>query len=132
LPAAYLIFLGIRLFRAKTEPGGTGLVLAMKSRGRAFWESVTVEVLNPKTAIFYVAFLPQFTDPAAAFPIWLQFLILGTIVNSIFSCADLLCVLLAGQVAAAMRRSRSASRLVQRLGGGILVALGLNLAFSRH
>ncbi|NDW07038.1 hypothetical protein [Jiella pacifica] len=55
-----------------------------------------------------------------------------SIVNSALSCADLLCVLLADRVATFMRRSRSASHLVQRLGGTILVALGLNLAFSRH
>ena len=44
------------------------------------WESVTVEVLNPKTAIFYIAFLPQFTDPTATLTLWGQLMILGTFV----------------------------------------------------
>ena len=87
---------------------------------------------NPKTAIFYLAFLPQFADPSATFPIWLQLLILGTIVNFMFSSADAVCVILADKISAAYRASSSTSRITQRIGGGILVALGLNLAFDRR
>lgn len=130
--ATYLIWLGLRMFLAKRH-GETELAgVSPKSAVRAFWESVSVEVLNPKTAIFYLAFLPQFADPNAAFPIWLQLLILGTIVNIMFSSADAICVILSDKISAAFKASGSASRIAQRIGGGILVALGVNLAFDRR
>jgi threonine/homoserine/homoserine lactone efflux protein len=67
--AAYLVWLGIRLIRqAGAVPAQLPRVEA-KSRGSAFLESIAVEVLNPKTASFFLAFLPQFTDPSAGLPI---------------------------------------------------------------
>ncbi|MGO4843754.1 LysE family translocator, partial [Rhizobiaceae sp. 2RAB30] len=73
LGAAYLVWLGVSLFRSKARGDGTLPALQPKSGRRAFFESITVEVLNPKTAIFFVAFLPQFIDPSAALPVWAQF-----------------------------------------------------------
>ena len=100
--AAYLVWLGISLFRAKTQGERALPGIQAKSGRRAFFESITVEVLNPKTAIFFVAFLPQFIDASAAFPVWLQFVILGTIVNLMFSSADIACVILAGVLIAGL------------------------------
>ena len=85
--AAYLIWLGISLFRSKASIMATDREYVQKTPKRAFWDSATVEVLNPKTALFYLAFLPQFTDAAAILPIWAQLLILGTVVNIMFSSA---------------------------------------------
>ena len=130
--AAYLVWLGIKLIRSREPVATTSLEIDAKSPRRAFFESITVEVLNPKTALFYLAFLPQFTDLSAALPLWGQLLILGTIVNVMFSTADMVCVLFADKVTRAFKSSRSASRLAQRLGGGILVALGVNLAANRQ
>lgn len=130
--AAYLVWLGVKLFRSPDPVATSVAAIAVPSTRRAFWQSVTVEVLNPKTALFYLAFLPQFTDPAAALPIWAQLLVLGTVVNVMFSSADVLCVLLADKMTSLARRSQGGRRLVQRLGGGILVALGINLAASRN
>jgi threonine/homoserine/homoserine lactone efflux protein len=90
-----------------------------------------VEILNPKTAIFFLAFLPQFIGPAASLPVAAQFLILGTMVNLIFSAAGIICVLLAGALLRRLRRSGSAQRLMQRVGGSILVGLGAHLALQR-
>ena len=130
--AAYLIWLGVRMLCTKFHGEAEPARQSPKSAKRAFWQSISVEVLNPKTAIFYLAFLPQFADPSATFPIWLQLLILGAIVNFMFSSADAVCVILADKISAAYRASSSASRITQRIGGGILVALGLNLAFDRR
>ncbi len=130
--AAYLIWLGAKMFLARPGPENAPGAMGHKSAKRAFWESVSVEVLNPKTAIFYVAFLPQFADPGASFAIWVQLLILGTIVNLMFSSADALCVILADKVAVFFGSSASANRLAQRLGGSVLIALGVNLAFDRR
>jgi threonine/homoserine/homoserine lactone efflux protein len=129
--AAYLVWLGISLFRAKTQGDAAITGLAAKSGRRAFIESITVEVLNPKAAIFYLAFLPQFVDTSASFAIWVQFILLGTIVNTMFSVADMLAVVLAGVVMSKLRRSSQAQRIMQRMGGSILVGLGAHLAFQR-
>ncbi|MDQ0473579.1 LysE family translocator [Labrys wisconsinensis] len=129
--AGYLVWLGISLLRAG-GPAQHALPHAeAKSGRRAFLESVTVEVLNPKTAIFFLAFLPQFVDAQAAFPVWLQFALLGTVVNLMFSSADLVCVMLAGAVVARLKRSGRAQRLMRRAGGTVLVGLGVHLALQR-
>lgn len=129
--AAYLIWLGISLFRAKT-PGLVAFPQARKkSGGRALVESIVVEILNPKTAIFFVAFLPQFIDAGSALPVWAQFVALGTIVNLMFTSADIVCVVLAGAVVSKLKRSSHARRLVQRAGGATLVGLGAHLAFQK-
>ncbi|KAB7615315.1 LysE family translocator [Amylibacter sp. SFDW26] len=130
--AAYLIFLGIKMFRTKKSASAVDMKTVQKTPKQAFWESVTVEVLNPKTALFFVAFLPQFSDPSAAFPIWIQLLVLGTIVNIMFSSADITCVLLADKMTAFLKKSLAAGRLAQKIGGSILVVLGLNIALSRQ
>jgi threonine/homoserine/homoserine lactone efflux protein len=132
--AGYLIFLGAKMIwqaysveKAVINPvSGT-----RKSGRRALLESVTVEVLNPKTALFFIAFLPQFVDPSAAFPIWLQFLVLGIIVNLILASADLVCVFFAGMIVDSLRRSQRVARVMEGVGGGILVGLGANLAWQR-
>ncbi|MDQ0996683.1 threonine/homoserine/homoserine lactone efflux protein [Phyllobacterium ifriqiyense] len=129
--AIYLIWLGISLFRTKTHSEIASAPIEQKSGKRAFLESITVEVLNPKTAIFFLAFLPQFIDPSAAFPVWVQFVLLGTIVNIVFSSADLLCVFLAGAMLSRLQRSSRAQKLMQRAGGAILVGLGAHLALQK-
>jgi len=130
--AGYLIWLGISLFRSRTSNDPSLPAIGQKSARRAFMESITVEVLNPKTAIFFMAFLPQFVDASAAFPVWVQFLILGAVVNLIFSSADLVCVFLAGAIVKSMKKSVSTQRLMQRAGGAVLIGLGAHLALQRN
>lgn len=126
--AAYLVWLGLN-FILNRQP----LVIdsGQASQKITFWQSATVEILNPKTALFYVAFLPQFTEVGAAFPLWAQLLILGTIVNILFSSADLLCVFLAEKIISVFKDSASFGKIANRIGGGILIALGANLATSK-
>ncbi|MER8956799.1 LysE family translocator [Mesorhizobium sp. M0833] len=129
--ALYLIWLGVSLLRAKAQGDVVLPGIQPKSARRAFFESVAVEVLNPKTAIFFMAFLPQFIDASAAFPVWLQFVVLGTIVNLMFSSADIVCVVLAGAVIARLRQSSRAHRLIRRAGGAVLVGLGVHVALQK-
>lgn len=128
----YLIWLGIRMFSSDTPRQTFDEPSEAQSVRGTFWESIAVEVLNPKTALFYLAFLPQFTDAAADMPIWAQLLVLGTIVNVMFSSADVFCVLLADKVTKWMKTSRRANRVMRRIGGSLLVGLGINLALSRQ
>ena len=131
--AAYLIWLGINLWRKagagtrvpalpeETEQPNPG------ARSGTLFHSMLVEILNPKTALFFLAFLPQFVDPAASLPVWLQLLVLGTVVNVMFSSADLLCVWLADKVTQRLRSDRGQVRWLQRAGGTLLMLLGLRL-----
>ena len=129
--AAYLIWIGVQLFRSTLDLNqNDAIVKADVSPVRAFWQSITVEVLNPKTAVFYIAFLPQFTDPAGALPLWGQLVILGIFVNIAFSSADVVCVLLASSIVRYFNKSPSAGRIAPRIGGCMLIALGVNLALN--
>lgn len=128
--AAYLVWLGLQMLRAR-DTGATTPVLRRQTPAAAFRQSVAVEVLNPKTALFFLAFLPQFVDPAAALPLWAQFLILGAIVNGMFTAADLVAVFAASTVARGLARSARVQVWLQRAGGAILVGLGLKLATDR-
>ncbi|MBK0400253.1 LysE family translocator [Limibaculum sp. M0105] len=131
--AIYLAWLGFRVIRTHVAGEAAHAVpqVAVKTGRRAFLESVTVEVLNPKAALFFLAFLPQFVDPAAALPVWAQFVVLGTIVNLTFSSADLVCVMLAGAVTQRLSRSHRAERAARWVGGSLLIGLGANLALQR-
>jgi threonine/homoserine/homoserine lactone efflux protein len=66
--ALYLVWLGIQFFLANPAEPADASATPSKSTKSAFWQSVTVEVLNPKTAIFFIAFLPQFADPNLVSP----------------------------------------------------------------
>lgn len=129
--AVYLIWLGFSMLRTKVAGGDVDLSITTKSAKRAFVDSIIVEVLNPKTALFFLAFLPQFVDPSAAFPVWLQFLILGFLVNVLFSSADIVCVVLAGAMFGRLQRSGSVQRFARRAAGTVLMGLGVHLALQK-
>ena len=131
LGAGYLVWLGVSFFRRTPQEPVAAPRIEAKSARRAFVESITVEVLNPKTALFFLAFLPQFVDASASLPVWAQFVVLGTIVNLMFSSGDLACVALADVLAGRLRRSGGAQKLLRRVGGGILIGLGAHLALQR-
>jgi threonine/homoserine/homoserine lactone efflux protein len=131
LGAAYLVWLGISLFRSTDMREEGDVTVVPKGGRRAFIQSITVEVLNPKTAIFFLAFLPQFVDSGASLPVWVQLAILGTMVNLIFTFADIVTVLLADVILARLKRSSGVQALVRRAGGTILIGLGAHLALQK-
>ena len=127
--AVYLVWLGLRFL---LSPGAAVVPRAAATPQRhALRDSIVVEVLNPKTALFYLAFLPQFTDVSAALPVWGQVLILGTIVSVMFSATDAVCILLAARVARSLSASQWLSRAARRVAGGIMIALGVRLAATQ-
>jgi threonine/homoserine/homoserine lactone efflux protein len=128
--ALYLIWLGIGIIRGRIAADDLPRIVG-KSPRRAFAESVAVEALNPKTAIFYLAFLPQFVEFSAGSPLWLQFLGFGIVVNLAFSIADLVTVLLTAAVLSRLRRTQTAQRIARALGGGLMIGLGIRLVTAR-
>jgi threonine/homoserine/homoserine lactone efflux protein len=129
LGALYLIWLGYRAFREAGRPAMEDAVTV--GTARAFREGIVVEALNPKTAAFFLAFIPQFMDPAAANPA-LQFASLGLISVALNTLADVVVVLAASATRAqVMRRPHLFRRL--RQGSGVFIAgLGLSLALAKR
>ncbi len=130
--AAYLIWLGIKCLR-----GPRSLISASReppppTARRPLRDSLIVGAVNPKSALFYLAFLPQFTDRSAELPIWAQIVFLGGIVNAMFSVTDAILIEASHAVANKLRSSERFVRALQRLGGGVLIALGANLAVARN
>ena len=130
--AAYLVWLGIKYLRRRSSIVATAGHAADLTATRALRDSIVVEALNPKSVLFYLAFLPQFTDPSAEFPIWAQVIVLGAIVNAMFTVTDAILIEMSHSVMRRLKSSARVARTFQRIGGGILVALGLNLAIARQ
>ena len=129
--ALYLVWLGIQMIRQKDQPKSPDMI-DRKGPKRALFESILVELLNPKVAIFFLAFLPQFVDPTASLPLSVQFLVLGMIVNLAFSSADLAAVLLTDRLVTLVRRSQHGLGIARWIGGSVLIVLGCRLALSRQ
>ncbi len=127
--AIYLVWLGFKSFRES----GIALETKVAATGaaRAFREGIVVEALNPKTAAFFLAFLPQFVDPATG-PVWLQFVVLGLISVTLNTAVDVVVTFLAARArAAAVARPGLLRRL--RQGAGLAIAsLGVSLFFARR
>jgi threonine/homoserine/homoserine lactone efflux protein len=126
--AGYLVYLGIRAFIA-TSDGGDGPRLERASLWRIFRQGVVTNVLNPKVALFFVAFLPQFVDPARG-DAALQIVALGLLFDASGTVVNLAVALLASGVARRLRREGRASRWMKRVTGLVFIGLGLKLALS--
>ena len=128
LGAAYLVYLGIRVLRSDVT-----LVLEAANGERQlahiFGHGVLVNLLNPKTALFFLAFLPQFVAPARGHAT-LQILQLGVLFALMGWCSDSMWALLAGTVAERIRGSVRLRRTQRNLSGGALITLGLATALS--
>ena len=125
--AAYLILLGLRELRGRAAPGRPRKPEPARLR-RLFWQGVLVNALNPKTALFFLAFLPQFVNPDAG-PVVTQILVLGGVFIVIAFVSDSAWGLAAGTLGP--RLKESVRRRVQRWGSGsVVVALGVGTALS--
>ncbi|MCK0208829.1 LysE family translocator [Starkeya koreensis] len=127
---AYLVWLAVQALRAP------GLALAPAGgRGhtplRAFREAVLVNVLNPKVAVFILAFLPQFVDPARGSG-FLQFLLLGTVFNVGGTLVNAAVGGFAGRIGGWLTGRAHLARAFQRLTGVIFLGLAARLAFERR
>jgi len=127
--AVYLVYLGITTLLRKDETRIGGHAF-QEGRWRLYRRGVIVNVLNPKTAIFFLAFLPQFVDPAQ--PVRPQLAVLGLIFVVLAFVSDSLWALAAGSAAAVLKGSRRFLRMQRRISGTVFIGLGLATAFASH
>jgi threonine/homoserine/homoserine lactone efflux protein len=121
--AAYLIYLGLRTLLSHDDAEITTAASAGSTR-RAFGQGIVTELLNPKTALFFLAFVPQFIVPGEH--VFVQFLALGTLSVALNTTADIVVAILAGPIATRLRRSVRLRRRQRCASGGALIALGIS------
>jgi threonine/homoserine/homoserine lactone efflux protein len=134
--AAYLCFLGVRMILdARGEKSSAedlvprNLSSAVKPARNPLWQGVATEVLNPKTALFFLSFIPQFVNRAGGH-VFLQFMALGTISVVMNTTADLIVIALAGPLGERIRSSATFRRRQRTATGAIMIGLGTYLATS--
>ena len=130
LGAGYLIYLGVQALRAKAHEASTEQTTSA-TPWQAFHKAVFTGILNPKVAIFFLAFLPQFVDPTRG-SAFLQFLILGVILAVLDIFYETLLALIAGALSQWLIRSRAFTLWRQRVTGVVLVGLGIRLALTQR
>jgi threonine/homoserine/homoserine lactone efflux protein len=134
--AAYLCFLGVRMIldawkeEASTQDSVSQDVPSVVGPARnPLWQGVATEVLNPKTALFFLSFIPQFVNCSGGH-VFLQFVALGTISVVMNTTADLIVIALAGPLGQRIRSSASFGRRQRTATGAIMIGLGTYLATS--
>jgi threonine/homoserine/homoserine lactone efflux protein len=128
--AAYLIVVGIRRILSgegeETEPRALQAPLV-----RIYRQGVVVNVLNPKTALFFLAFLPQFVDPDRG-TVWPQVALLGTLFVLVAVLSDMTYAVVSDAVAGRIRRTGTGARIRRWVTGSVFVALGITAAAARR
>lgn len=132
LGAGYLVYLGVQRLRTKESLAAASDTAAPRvTLARVFSQGIVVNVLNPKTALFFFAFLPQFIDPSRGH-VATQILSLGILFACMGTTSDFLWALFSGSVAGWLRNNQRWMRNERYVSGGILISLGLATAFAGH
>jgi threonine/homoserine/homoserine lactone efflux protein len=133
--AAYLVWIGFRTIKAARRDALVALVngTAPSAIGprRAFREGVLVEALNPKTAAFFLAFVPQFVDPAVG-PVAPQFMVLGFVSVALNTLADVVVAFAAGGIRDSAVARPALIRRLREGSGAAMIALGVGLALAKR
>jgi threonine/homoserine/homoserine lactone efflux protein len=128
--AAYLIVVGIRRILSGDADEDEQPALRAPLR-RVYRQGVIVNVLNPKTALFFLAFLPQFVDPDRG-AVWPQVAVLGVVFVSVAVLSDMTYALVSDAIAGRIRRSGTGAKVRRWLTGGVFIALGVTAAAARR
>ncbi|HEY7140341.1 MAG TPA: LysE family translocator [Methylomirabilota bacterium] len=130
LGAVYLVYLGVRKLMGRDQSAG-GQALPPRSLRRLFGQGVVVNVLNPKTALFFLAFLPQFVDVSKG-AVGFQILVLGMIFVALGVLSDGLYAVAAGTAGAWLKREGRLLRAERYVSGSVFVGLGVTAALAGH
>lgn len=130
LGVAYLVYLGVRMLLER-GPADLSSIRNLASTGlfKAYRRGILTNVLNPKVAIFFIAFLPQFVDPGAEHRI-LSFLLLGGTFLFTGTVWCLIVAILSAKASGALRQTSMTSRIVRRVAGLVFIGLGIKLALE--
>ena len=129
LGAAYLVYLGVRMLMRKEQAFAVAAVTSLGAR-RALLEGVAVEALNVKTALFFLAFLPQFTSTSA--PLMPQLVLLGSICVVLNTLVDVVVVFAAHRLLESSGARAALARTLTRASGFTMIGLGAFLAVARR
>jgi threonine/homoserine/homoserine lactone efflux protein len=124
--AVYLIAVGIRRILAKDEVERA----PRAPRAHVYRQGVIVNVLNPKTALFFLAFLPQFVDRDHT--VWPQVAVLGVLFVTVAVLSDMTYALVSDAIAGKLRRTGTGAKVRRWLTGGVFVVLGISAAAARR
>ena len=127
--AAYLVYLGVGMLVRKQRVIEVGSVQSRGAR-RAFAEGVLVEAMNVKTALFFLAFLPQFTSASA--PLAPQMALLGSVCVMLNTLVDVVAVMGASRLLTSSAARTSRARLLTRVSGCTMLSIGVVLALTRR
>jgi len=128
LGAGYLCFLGIRMMLDARKDEGISLAALPRVRSPLL-QGIMTEMLNPKTALFFLSFIPQFVNRGHGH-VFLQFVLLGTLSVTLNTSADIVVTLLAGPLGQRIRGSARFRRRQRTLTGAVMIGLGSYLAFG--
>ena len=126
LGAAYLCFFGIRMLVDARRDEAISCIAESRPKN-PFWQGVMTEVLNPKTALFFLSFIPQFVNHANGH-VFAQFVLLGAISVTLNTAADIIVTLLAGPLGRRIRESAIFRRRQRTMTGVVMIGLGTHLA----
>jgi threonine/homoserine/homoserine lactone efflux protein len=126
---AYLIYLGVRSLLSKKKSFEIDTAINKLSYSKLFWQGALTNVLNPKVALFFLAFLPQFINMKSAGVHW-QILFLGTWFNIGGTLVNIVVALLFGKISNWLSSSPRFVIWLERITGTILIALGIKVALS--
>jgi threonine/homoserine/homoserine lactone efflux protein len=126
LGAGYLCFLGVRMILEARHDEPISLA-GLQRRRSPLWQGVMTEMLNPKTALFFLSFIPQFVNREAG-QVFLQFIVLGIISVTLNTSADIVVTLLAGPLGQRIRESARFRRRQRTVTGAVMIGLGAYLA----
>jgi threonine/homoserine/homoserine lactone efflux protein len=135
LGAVYLCFLGIRMIvdarkeRGTVESPAEPDLSQVRPARNPLWQGIATEVLNPKTALFFLSFIPQFVNRESGH-VFLQFVLLGTLSVFLNTSADLVVIVMAGPLGNLVRSSAVFRRRQRTVTGAIMIGLGTYLATS--
>lgn len=128
--AAYLGFLGMRMILDARRDSDSMSIPRSRSARNPFWQGMATEVLNPKTALFFLSFIPQFVNREQGHVFW-QFVILGSISVGLNTSADLAVTFFAGPLGERIRSSARFRRGQRTATGAVMIGLGTYLALSK-
>ncbi len=125
--AAYLVYLGIQMFINDTSQKDIEVTTESKSLWNTYYQGILTNILNPKVALFFLAFLPQFVDPASSYKVF-SFLFLGCLFVTTSTLWSMFIALLSAKASFFVRSKTQLINMARKITGVIFIGLGIKLA----